>query len=74
VKVNSPIGELPYWFDGIELRDRSIVVRGRISEFDSTLVIEPSDLAKAARALAVPAATLAGAGLALAALRRGRRR
>jgi hypothetical protein len=74
VKVVSPIGELPYWFDGIELRDGSLVVRGRLSEFDSRIVIEPSDLRALGRAAALPAAGVAAAALALLALRRSRRR
>jgi hypothetical protein len=74
VKVISPIGELPYWFDGIELRDGSLVVRGRLSEFDSRIVIEPSDLRALGRAVALPAAGVAAAALALLALRRSRRR
>jgi hypothetical protein len=74
VKVISPIGELPYWFDGVELRDGSVVVRGRLSEFDSRFIIEPSDLKALGRAVALPAAGIAGAALALMALRRARRR
>lgn len=73
MKVNSPLGELPYRFEGLALRDGSLVVRGRISEWDSQLVLEPGDLAAIARALALPAAALAGAAVALVAIRRARR-
>jgi hypothetical protein len=74
VKVISPIGELPYWFDRFELHDGSLVIRGRLSEFDSKFIIEPSDLAALGRGVALPAAGIAGAALALVALRRSRRR
>jgi hypothetical protein len=74
VKVISPIGELPYWFDRLEIQGGSLVIRGRLSEFDSKFIIEPSDLAALGRAVALPAAGIAGAALALVALRRSRRR
>ncbi|MFN8163887.1 MAG: hypothetical protein U0R26_08655 [Solirubrobacterales bacterium] len=74
MKVNSPLGELPYRFEGLGLRDGSLVVRGRVSEWDSQLVLEPGDLAVIARALALSAVALAGAAVAFLAIRRRARR
>jgi hypothetical protein len=74
MKVISPIGELPYRFDRFELQDGSLVLRGHLSEFDSKFIIEPTDLAALGRAVALPAAAIAGAAVALVALRRFRRR
>ncbi len=70
MKVNTPLGEYPYEFRGVEHRGKTIVIAGTVAGLESSAILDRQDLTAALRALA-PA--LALATLALLAYRRARR-
>ena len=70
MKVNTPLGEYPFEFRGIERRGRTLVISGTVAGLESSAVLGHEDLTAAAKALA-PA--LGVAVLAALALRRARR-
>jgi hypothetical protein len=61
LKIISPIGEYEFHVDRVSLRDGQVEVAGRLGEWETTTVIERSDLV----ALAARAAPAIAAGFAL---------
>jgi hypothetical protein len=72
VRVSSPIGDLPFEIEGVRLEGRELVVEGRLGAWESRIHVGPQDVPMLARALRVPLAAVAAAGL--AAYLAGRRR
>ena len=70
MNVNTPLGEYPFEFRGIELRGQTLVISGTVAGLESSAVLGRQDLLAAAKASAPP---LALAGLAALFLRRVRR-
>jgi hypothetical protein len=66
MRVRSPVGEYDYRVTAVRLKREGIEVDGRLGQWQTTMIIEPKDLAPALRWL-----TVAG-GLALAAFRLSR--
>lgn len=60
MKINTPLGEYPFEFRGIERRGRTVVVRGTVAGLESSAILDSADLSAAARSVAP--------GLALAAI------
>lgn len=63
MNVSSPVGEFPYTLDRLELRGGALVLHGHMGTWPSRIEIEPADLPRIGRLLAVPLAV--GGGLAL---------
>ena len=63
MRVKSPVGEYEYRVTGVHLEGGSVEIAGSLGEWETTMVIEPSDVAawarRAAPALAGVAAILA---------------
>jgi hypothetical protein len=72
VRVSSPIGDLPFEVEAVRLEGREVVVEGRLGAWASRIHVGPEDVPMLARALRVPLAAVAAAGL--AAYLAGRRR
>ena len=72
MRVSSPIGDLPFEVEAVRLEGRELVVEGRLGAWESRIHIGPDDVPMLARALRVPLAAVAAAGL--AAYLAGRRR
>lgn len=64
VRISSPIGEYDYHVDRVAYRDRRVEVLGRLGEWQTTTIIEPSDLLALLRNRGVML-VLAGAALAV---------
>jgi hypothetical protein len=64
VRVSSPIGDLPFEVETVRLQGREIVVEGRLGAWGSRIHVGPEDVPMLARALRVPIAAVAAAGLA----------
>ena len=73
MKVTSPVGDYPYEIRRVRVSGGRIVVEGGMGVWETTMEIEPADLAALARHLARPLGLLAAAGLAGYALRLARR-
>jgi hypothetical protein len=54
VKINSPIGEYDYRVERISVRDGRLEVLGRLGEWETTTILEPSDLLPLLRKVAWP--------------------
>ena len=65
MKVNTPLGEYPFEFRGIERRGGTLVISGTVAGLQSSAVLGKEDLAAAAKVAAPPLAALALAALAL---------
>jgi hypothetical protein len=59
VKVGTPLGEYPFVFQRLERRDGGLAVVGSVAGIESTVVIEPEDLAALAKRAALPLAAVA---------------
>jgi hypothetical protein len=70
VKVNTPLGEYPFEFRGVERRGVTLVISGTVAGLESSAVLGREDLAAAAKVLG---AALGIGALAAIALRRARR-
>jgi hypothetical protein len=66
MRVKSPIGEYDYRVSAVRVKREGIEVEGSLGEWQTTMVVEPKDLAPLIRGLAVAA----GVALAAAWLRR----
>jgi hypothetical protein len=64
VRVSSPIGDLPFEVEAVRLEGREVVVVGRLGAWESRIHVGPDDLPMLARALRVPIAAAAAAGIA----------
>jgi len=64
VRVSSPIGDLPFQVEAVRLEGRELVVEGRLGAWESRIHVGPEDVPMLARALRVPLAAVAAAGLA----------
>jgi hypothetical protein len=64
VRVSSPIGDLPFEVEAVRLEGRGLVVEGRLGAWESRIHVGPEDVPMLARALRVPIAAVAAAGLA----------
>jgi hypothetical protein len=65
VKVNTPLGEYPFEFRGIQRRGKTIVISGTVAGLESSAVLGRDDLAAAVKALAPALALAAAAALAV---------
>jgi hypothetical protein len=72
VRVSSPIGDLPFEVEAVRVEGRGLVVEGHLGAWESRIHVGPEDVPMLARALRVPIAAVAVAGL--AAYLAGRRR
>jgi hypothetical protein len=70
VKVNTPLGEYPFEFRGIERRGGTLVISGTVAGLESSAVLGEEDLAAVAK---VVAPALGALTLAALAVRRARR-
>jgi hypothetical protein len=70
VKVNTPLGEYPFEFRGIERRGPTIVISGTVAGLESSAVLGRDDLVAAVKALAPALALAAAAALAVRHIRR----
>jgi hypothetical protein len=70
VKVNTPLGEYPFEFRGVERRGATVLISGTVAGLESSAVLDRDDLVAALRKLGPP---LGLAALAALALRRARR-
>jgi hypothetical protein len=59
VKVGTPLGEYPFVFERLERREGGVAVVGSVAGIESTVVLEPEDLAALARRAALPLAAIA---------------
>ncbi|HEY2716316.1 MAG TPA: hypothetical protein VGI73_08865 [Solirubrobacterales bacterium] len=59
MKVGTPLGEYPFVFQRLERRDGGLAVVGSVAGIESTVVIEPEDLAALAKRAALPLAAVA---------------
>ena len=73
MRVTSPVGEYEYRVKSVKLDGGRIVVAGSLGVWETTMVVEPSDLLALGRTAAGPAALLGSLAL-VASLRRWRRR
>ena len=64
MRVSSPIGDLPFEVEAVRLEGRELVVEGRLGAWESRIHVGPEDVPMLARALRVPIAAVAVAGLA----------
>lgn len=64
MRVTSPIGDLPFEVEAVRIERRELVVDGRLGAWQSRIHVEAADLPMLARALRVPLAAVAAAGLA----------
>ena len=64
MRVSSPIGDLPFQVEAVRLEGRELVVEGRLGAWESRIHVGPEDVPMLARALRVPLAAVAAAGLA----------
>lgn len=60
MKISSPIGEYDYRFDGVAVRDGRLEVSGRLGEWETKTIVEPSDLLGLLRRSVIPLTLLAG--------------
>jgi hypothetical protein len=70
VKVNTPLGEYPFEFRGIERRGATLAISGTVAGLESSAVLGREDLAAAVKTLALPLGLAALAALALGLARR----
>lgn len=70
MRVSSPVGEYEYTVESVTVEGGRIVVAGKMGMWKSSMVIEPSDFANAAKWAARPAGMVGAVLLAGAALRR----
>ncbi|HEX4718241.1 MAG TPA: hypothetical protein VH300_06910 [Thermoleophilaceae bacterium] len=66
MRVRSPVGEYDYRVTAVRVKRDGIEIDGSLGQWQTTMVVEPKDLAPALRWLAV------AGGLALAAIRLSR--
>jgi hypothetical protein len=64
VRVSSPIGDLPFEVEAVRLEGRELVVEGRLGAWRSRIHAGAEDVPMLARALRVPIAVVAAAGVA----------
>ena len=64
MRVSSPIGDLPFEVEAVRIEGRELVVEGRLGAWGSRIHVGPEDVSTLARALRVPLAAVAAAGLA----------
>lgn len=60
MKISSPIGEYDYRLDGVAVRDGRLEVSGRLGEWETKTIVEPSDLLGLLRRSVIPLTLLAG--------------
>jgi len=64
VRVTSPIGDLPFEVEAVRIEGRELIVDGRLGAWQSRIHVEAADVPMLARALRLPLAAVAAAGLA----------
>jgi hypothetical protein len=70
MRVSSPIGDLPFEIDAVRVEGRELVVEGRLGTWQSRIHVGAGDVPMLARAVRVPMAAAAAAGLAAYLVRR----
>ena len=63
MRVSSPLGDLPFEVEAVRIEGRELVVEGRLGAWGSRIHVGPDDVPMLARALRVPIAAVAVAGL-----------
>jgi hypothetical protein len=53
MRIKSPVGEYDYRLTALRLRRTGLEVDGALGQWETTMVVEPKDLAPLAKALAV---------------------
>jgi hypothetical protein len=56
MRIKSPVGEYDYEVTALRLRRDGLEVDGRLGQWETTMVVEPKDLAPLAKGLGVVAA------------------
>ena len=64
MRVTSPIGDLPFEVEAVRIEGRELIVDGRLGAWQSRIHVEAADVPMLARALRLPLAAVAAAGLA----------
>jgi hypothetical protein len=55
VRIATPLGEYPFQLKRVERRDGGLAVVGSVAGLESTMFLEPADVAKLVAVLAAPA-------------------
>jgi polyisoprenoid-binding protein YceI len=58
MRIKSPVGDFDYRVTAVRLGHEGLEVDGSLGQWQTTMVVEPKELAKAAAVLAVPVALL----------------
>jgi hypothetical protein len=58
MRIKSPVGEYDYKVTAVRLGRNGLEVDGSLGQWQTTMVVEPKELAKAAAAILVPVALL----------------
>jgi hypothetical protein len=70
VKISSPIGEYDYRVERVAFRGRRLEIVGRLGQWETTTILEPSDLRNLLRNSVIPAILVSGAWVVTRRLRR----
>jgi hypothetical protein len=70
VKITSPIGEFDYRVERLAVRDGRLEIAGRLGEWETKTIVEPSDFLALLRRSFGPLSLVAGAVLVTRRLRR----
>lgn len=73
MKVDSPVGRFPFEPERVSLRNRNVVLEGRMGAWPTAVELEAADALRLARVLARPLALATAAVAAAALVRRARR-
>jgi hypothetical protein len=66
MRIKSPLGEYDYRVTAVRVKRDGIEVDGSLGQWQTTMVVEPTDLAPVLRWAAVAGGVALGAGVALA--------
>ena len=59
MRIATPFGEYPFVYRRVERREDGVAIVGTVAGVDSAVVFDESDVRRAAKALAIPAAAAA---------------
>jgi hypothetical protein len=62
MKIKSPLGEYEYRVTGVRVGRGGVEVDGGLGQWETTMVVEPSDLAAWGRRAALPVAVVSAIG------------
>ncbi len=73
MRVQSPIGDLPFTVTAVRLKDGELVVEGELGAWRSQIFLSPGDVPMLARALRKPLLAAAAVGVVVVAVAARRR-